>query len=319
MMAMDPMRARVTVALLLVGSAAAAEAARIEVQHQPLACVAADRFVRIAAKGSPPPQSAQVHFRTDPDAPWYAVAMTVENGEWSAVLPRPMASLSGFEYRISMTSEGAETSQTPAYAATVGADTPGCGAAAVSAVSSSIVVRVPYGAPVVPPVPRGFNPGGVTGTLEPAPGGSKKALLIGGAVAAAGGVAALALGGGAETGPDLPGFSLEGTVPAPGSTVSLSRDTIQVLLRMSREPAQPLTLDWRAEWRLAFNGLVCVMMSGTFNGAQRPTGLVLTAPLVVPGICGPVPYEARFFRIVVTVGGHVAFSHTGDLPFLFDS
>ena len=317
-MPIEPVRAGI-VAMAMVAPVAAAGAASIEVQHQPLACVVADRFVRIAAKASPAPRSAELQFRSDPHGAWYALAMTAENGEWTAVLPRPMPSLSGFEYRITMVGEGSETSQTPAYAVKLGADPTTCGGAALSAVSTSIAVRVPYGAPVVPPVPRGFNPSGVTGTQEPEPDESKKAILMGGAAAVAGGVAALALGGGTETGPDLPDFSLDGTVPAPGSTVSLSRDTIQVLLRMSREPAQPLTLDWRAEWRLAFNGLVCVMMSGSFNGAQRPTGLVLTAPLVVPGICGPVPYEARFFRIVVTVGGHVAFSHTGDLPFLFDS
>src|SRR5215208_3990366 len=102
MIPMDALRARVMAALALISSAGGAEAARIEVQHQPLPCVVADRFVRITAKGSPAPRGAELQFRTDADGPWYALAMKAENGEWSAVLPRPMASLTDFEYRISM-------------------------------------------------------------------------------------------------------------------------------------------------------------------------------------------------------------------------
>jgi hypothetical protein len=320
MIAMDCMRARVMVALALLSSAAAAEAARIEIAHQPLPCVVADRFVRIAARGTPPPRSAEVQFRTDADGPWYALAMTAGNGEWSAVLPRPMASLTGFEYRISMAGEGGETSQTPAYAVKVGADAAACGAASLSAVDASIAVRVPYGAPVVPPVPRGFNPSGVTGTAEPAPPeGPKKALLIGGAVAAAGGVAALALGGGSDAAapPDLPEFTLEGSIPASGSTVSVSRDTIQVLVRMDREPTEPLTLDWRVEWRATAAGFVCVTMAGTFNGAQRPTGLVLTGPFLYIPFCGTNGFDAAFAHLVINTGGHNAFAQTVPLNFRF--
>jgi hypothetical protein len=320
MMPMESMRARVMAALaLLFSAAAAAEAARIEVQHQPLACVVADRFVRIAAKGSPAPRSAELQFRSDPDGPWYAVAMTAENGEWAAVLPRTMASLSRFEYRITMAGEGSETSQTPVYAVSVGADAAACGAAALSAVSASIVVRVPHGAPVVPPVPRGFNPGGVTGTQDPAPRDSTKAVLVGGAVAVAGGVAALALGGEAEAAerPDLPEFTLEGSNPAPGSTVSVSRDAIQVFVRMDREPTEPLTLDWRVEWRATAAGFVCVTMAGTFNGAQRPTGLVLTGPFLFIPFCGTNGFDAMFAHLVINTGGHNAFAQSVPLQFRF--
>src|SRR5688572_4225219 len=127
MMPMEPMPARLLVALAMISHAAAGEAARIEVQHQPLPCAVADRFVRIAAKASPPARSAEVQFRTDPDGPWYALAMKAENEEWAAVLPRPTASLASFEYRIVLAGEGSETAQSPAYVVNVGADASACG------------------------------------------------------------------------------------------------------------------------------------------------------------------------------------------------
>ena len=316
---MNPMRALVAVVLLMASSAAAGQAAPIEVRHQPLPCVVADRFVRIAAKGSPPPRIAELQFRTEADGPWYALAMKPENGEWSAVLPRPMPSLTNFEYRISMTGEGPETSQTPAYAVKVGTDPSACGGAALSSVSASIVVHVPQGAPVVPPVPRGFNPGGVVGTQDPAPAGPKKALLLGGAAAVAGGVAALAAGGGSEAAqpPDIPDFAVEGSIPAPGSTISLSEDSLQVLVRMSREPEVPLTFNWRLEWRREFLGAVCVSMSGTFNGAQRPTGLVLTAPLASTPFCG-ASFDAGFVHLNINASGLGGFTRPVELPFHFE-
>ena len=316
---MDPMRVRVMLALALTSSAAAAEAARIEIQHQPLPCVVADRFVRIAAKGSPPPASAELRFRTDPDGAWYALAMKAENGEWAAVLPRPMASLTGFEYRIAMTGEDAQTSETPAYAVKVGVDPSACGGAALSAVSASIVVHVPRGAPVVPPVPRGFNPGGVVGTQDPEPAGPKKALLIGGAAAVAAGVAALAAGSESEAAAassDLPEFVVEGSIPAPGSTISLAGDTIQVLVRMSEEPAEPLTFNWSLEWRRDTLGAICVSMSGTFAGAQRPTGLVLTGPLAATPFCG-ASFDAGHVRFLINASGHGAVAQRLELPFHF--
>jgi hypothetical protein len=172
---------------------------------------------------------------------------------------------------------------------------------------------------VVPPVPRGFNPGGVVGTQEPEPAGPKKALLIGGGAAVAAGVAALAAGasseGAAASSGELPDFTVEGSVPAAGSTVSLSTDTIQVLVRMSREPDQPLTFNWTVEWRREFLGAVCVSMSGTFSGAQRPTGLVLTGPLGATPFCG-ASFDAGLVRLLINADGG-AIAQPAELSFHF--
>jgi hypothetical protein len=320
---MNRLGSRAALILAVCPGLFAAPASALEVQHQPLPCVVADRFVRIVAKASSPARTAELQFRTDPDGPWYALAMKPENGEWSAVLPRPTASLARFEYRIAMAGEGSEAAETPAYAVTVGADPSACGGAAQSAVSSSIVVRVPPGAPVVPPVPRGFNPTGVVAVEQPAPTNTKKALVIGGAAAAAGVAVVAALGGGSGSGPGGPGpdpvprFRFEGTIPAPGATISMSRDTVQVLVRMDREPTSPLTLDWVVEWHQAVVGTLCASMSATFNGAQRPTSLVLTAPLA-PGRCG-ASFEASTLRITILVAAQIALDLIlTDLPFRFE-
>jgi hypothetical protein len=299
---------------------AAAPATGMEIQHNPIPCVAADRFARVAAKASPAARTAELRFRSDPDGPWYAVAMKPENGEWSAVLPRPMAPLTRFEYTIAMTGEGREASETPAHAVSVAADPSACSAADLSSVSSSIVVRVPPGVPVVPPVPRGFDPTGVVAAEMPAPAQTKKVLLIGGALAAAGGLAAVAGGGSSEAGPPgpdtIPGFVFESIIPAPGSTISLSRDTVQVLVRMDREPPTPLRLDWAVEWRQAGFGTLCATMGDTFNGAQRPTGLVLTAPLV-PRSCG-TSFDTSLARITLRATDQVVFDVITQLPYHFE-
>jgi len=308
--------------LSLAAGLSAPSAAALEIRHLPLPCVVVDRFARVAATASPAARTAELRFRADPAGPWYAVAMKPENGEWSAFLPRPTASLPRFEYSIVMSGEGQETAETPAYPVTVGTDPAACGGADRSSVSSSIVVQVPAGAPVVPPVPLGFNPTGVVAAEQPVATGGKKAYIIGGAAAVAAAVGGLAVaGGGSDTGPPgpdpIPGFHFEGTNPAPESTVSISQGTLQIFLRMDREPTDPLTVDWRAEWRATGFAPICVTMAGTLRGVQRPTDLVLTGPLLAQRPCGD-DSRASFVRIQVTANGLSVFDMIGDLPFRFE-
>ena len=306
--------------LSLAAGLSAPSAAAIEIRHQPLPCVVADRFARVAATATPAAHTAELRFRADPAGPWYAVAMKPENGEWSAFLPRPTASLPRFEYSIAMAGEGQDTAETPAYPVTVGTDPAACGGADRSAVSSSIVVRVPDGAPLVPPVPLGFNPTGVVAAEKPVSGGGKKAFIIGGAAAAAATIGALAVGQGGTgpPGPDpFPSFFFDGTIPSPGSTVSINNGTLQILMRMDREPPQPLTLDWRAEWRATVTSPLCVTMGSTIAGVQSPVQITLTAPLVSQRQCGE-DFLASSVRIFITASGYTVFNLIGDLPFRFE-
>jgi hypothetical protein len=317
--------------LTVLLAASAAEAARIEIQHQPLSCVPPDRFVRIAAKGSPPEavRAAQLRFRAEPGGPWYAVAMKAEAGEWSAVLPRPSATLPGFEYSILMIGEGADTFETAAFTVAVRDNDAACAAAAQSAVSSSIVVRVPPGAPLVPAVPRGFNPTGVVAAQEREPAKSKKGLIIAGTAVAAAAMAALGVAGSSEAASppsgeplDVPDFTVEGTNPPSGSTISHSQGNVQLLVRMSREPREPLSLDWRAEWWQppvvgSPFGIFCLSMNGTFNGAQTPTELILTGPLNATRLCG-TSFNTATIHFTIQIGGRFHLNRTLDLPFRFE-
>jgi hypothetical protein len=79
--------------------ASAAHADPIEIQHEPSSCVPLDRHLRVVARGAPAElvRGAELQFRAGPEAAWYATAMKAEAGAWSAVLPRPSASLGRFD------------------------------------------------------------------------------------------------------------------------------------------------------------------------------------------------------------------------------
>ena len=117
-----------------------------------------------------------------------------------------------------------------------------------------------------------------------------KALVGVGLAALAGGVA-VAAGSATDDGssseaPDIPTFAFERTVPAPGASLSAQRDLLQVFVRMGHEPRAPLDLDWAFELSATDGGPVCAVMFATYNDAQRPTGLIFSAPLQVSGLCG---------------------------------
>jgi hypothetical protein len=302
-------------------SASFAVAGGVQIQHDPVACVPSDRYARIAATAVPAGlvTSALLQFRVDPASAWYSVLMRVEGGEWSAALPRPTKALARFEYRIVMSSPDREEAATAAFPVRVGvADPAECGAAAESSVGSSIVVRVPSGAPVVPPVPPGFSPTGVVAEAGPSKEGSGKKILVGvGLVGVAGGVAAALASKSSSPEPDVPDFVLEGTSPEPGSVLSLSRGTLTLRVRMSREPKTPLTFTWRLEMRDSHRNQLCVVMTDVFVGAQRPPSLLLSAPLTTSGACGQ-RFDVDSERLAITVDGKVVSDATLGLPFHFE-
>jgi hypothetical protein len=311
-----------TITMVLAFSTPLAHAAGIEIEHEPLTCVPADRFVTVVAKGSPAERvsRADLEFRVDPASPWYSTSMELDRGEWSGVLPRATATLRHFEYRISMAGLASEASASPTIAVNVVGDASNCDGRGRMSVGSSIVVRVPRGAPVVPPVPEGFNPAGVVAAQEREPAKSKKTLLALGGVGAVGAAVGLAVAGssGAKAPrQDIPDFAFNGTSPYPESTISVSRGALQVFVLMSREPVSPLNLSWRVEWRQSASGAVCVSMSDVFNGAQRPTGLLFTAPLAASGACG-ARFDVSTARITIQVAARVVWDVTLTLPFSFE-
>src|SRR5262245_48986417 len=95
---------RSTFLALVVLSTTAASAAALEVEHVPVACAALDRYLVVSARGVPAEGVAagEVAFRTGEGAGWYTVAMSARDGAWTAALPRPVAPLARFEYRVTL-------------------------------------------------------------------------------------------------------------------------------------------------------------------------------------------------------------------------
>jgi hypothetical protein len=306
------MRSIVLPVLLL---AASADARAFEVVHEPVDCVPPGRYTRVVARGNPATAvaSAEAQFRTHATGDWYRVRLSAVDGGWEGLLPQPTASLSRFEYRVVLTGTDASTSETGPIGVDVSPE--GCPLRDDSAAQGSIVVLVPPGAPIAPPVPAGFSPVGASvpegeRRLAPRPTASSrsKLLVIGTGVVAGGAVAALAGGGsrqgdGAPTGDPLiiPRFTFTTVIPPPGSPVSFRSGQFGVVVTMDKEPSRPLPVDFRVLLMTSSAGTVCAAMNGRYEGALRPLGLVLNAPLSLIGQgCGEA-FEVQYLLLFLSV------------------
>jgi hypothetical protein len=302
----------------LAVAATAASASPITIAHDPVECVPGGRYSRISARGTPADEvaTAEVQLRVKPEGAWYSVSMKAEGAEWSALLPQPTKSLDGFQYRIVMTSRALETASTAPARVRVSADGTDCPVPAQASVSSSIVVSVPAGAPVVPPVPPGFSPTGVVAAQPPAaPGKGKTLKILAGAGLAGGIAAAVALGSNSSPPePDVPNFSFLGTLPNPGSVLSLSHTQLQVFVQMSREPTVPLTFNWRLEMQANAPILCTVVMHDVFREAQSPLFLTLSAPLT-PSINCIERFDVDRSHLTIQVQDKTALDMVLSLPY----
>jgi hypothetical protein len=319
----------------LFGAAVTARA--LEVVHQPVTCVPAGRFARIVAQGAPADAvvSAEAQFRTGPDAGWYRVRLDAEGVSWHGFLPQPTTALRSFEYRVVLFGSDATARETAPTIVTVAASSDGCPAGGTSAAAATMVLQVPPGAPLVPPVPAGFSPVGATlpqAAQRQAPvrdqGGPGGKLAIGaGVLGAAGGAVAVVAGSGGGREPlpvppepprTLPSFTYTGTIPGAGATVSRGRDTFGVIVTMDREPNEPMpvqfTVGLQRDTAVGATSR-CANMTGTFQGVQRPLGLVLTGPVVlVPGApCGE-SFDVRGLFLQVLMSDRAVMQGTVPLP-----
>jgi hypothetical protein len=305
---------------LALAAPLAARAGGLRIAQQPVPCVPADRHLRISATGLPMDQvrSAELQFRVGADGGWYSAAMRARaSGEWQGVLPRPAPTLRAFEYRIVMTSDALSRAMTTPTVVHVVDGATACEAESQGSLDASIVVRVPPGAPLVPPVPPGFSPAGVVVPQEAAKGSKVLPVVLGaaGAAAVAGAASANTPPGVGPPRADIPGFAFTGTSPDPGTVLSLSRTKLVVFMTMSREPMRALDLSWRLELRAAgMEGPVCLVMQGVFSGARRPVSLALLGPLDATGACGE-RFDVGAGRLTVEIGGSLVFDATLALPF----
>ena len=294
------------VPLLLL--AASADARAFEVVHEPVTCVPTGRFARMMARGNPAAAvaSAEAQFRTHAAADWYRVRLTAANGGWEGLLPQPTASLSRFEYRIVLTGTDASTSETGPFGVDVSPE--GCPVRDHSVAQGSVVVQVPPGAPLVPPVPAGFSP---IGALLPEADTNRaptrtasrraKVLFIGAAVVG-GATAALVAGGGervadGDAPPIVPIFRYTTTIPPPGSSVSIRSGQFGIVVTMDEQPSGVLEVEFSSTLSTA-GGSPCADMNGIVRGVRQPLGVVLNAPLRVLGPCGDT-FDAQLLHLSV--------------------
>jgi hypothetical protein len=317
------MRPALAVPLVLLSATVSAGPAQL--RHDPIACVPGDRHVTVTTRAEPAEAAVAVElqFRAE-GSDWYGVAMARENGVWSARLPRATASLPRFDYRLVTTSTDADVTESEPVSVAVKAD---CDTAGQTALTASIIVRVPPGAPLVPPVPPGFNPAGVVAAQEHIVAGPKRGeprwtrYAIGAAAGGAAG-AALAGSGGSASEPrevDIPGFALQRVSPEAGAVLS-PQTRMLVFVNMDHEPERPLTLDWRFELRdRSFEGFAppCAAASGSLQGAKTPLGLVLTAPLMPTGTCGR-SFSTSFLTLVLTIDGRPIHEEAIHVPYTFE-
>lgn len=307
------------IAAAILLAAPAPCAADVVIDHVPVSCVPVDRYARIAARASGPVGRAELQFRTHAGSDWYSVRMAEQGGEWSADLPRPTSALAQLEYRIVMTAPDAASVATAPATARVAAD---CDPVPASSLEASIVVTVPSGAPVVPPVPAGFSPAGVVAAAGDT--GLSRSMKIAGAAAGAAvlGATTAAVAGSSTSGPrnerpEVPGFRFNSISPPPGSVVSRLRDRLAVSVLMAYEPGFPLHLSWGVTLRSSGAGRDCLVMSGRTT-AQQPLELTLTGILVTTagGGCG-AEYETDTVRITIAYQDQLAYDETLALPYRF--
>jgi hypothetical protein len=309
-------------ALVVAAPATAGAAPSFEIGHDPVTCVSADRYARITATATPADQvaRAELQFRVPPDGAWYSAAMAGSGGTWSAFLPRPMRDLAQFEYRIAMTSAQLETVTGAPVAVRVSGD-PECVAAGQLSVDAPVVVSVPAGAPVVPPVPFGFSPTGVVAArLSEAPKKKTPVVLVGGLVAAAGiaGVAATTGSGPPPAPVGLPTISFFGASPQPGTEISLSTDRLVLSIQVTGEPRAPMTFSWDLDMgSVPAPGGCRIAMRGFESITDvRPLTVQLTAPLERSGLC-PDRFSVQDARLIIVLRNQVVFDATQTLPYSF--
>jgi hypothetical protein len=181
----------------------------LNIDHQPVACAAAEKFPRLTARFTPADTvaAARVVFQGQ-GSEWYSVAMKAEGLAFAGVLPRPKKSLKSFTYYLEVTDQALGTSRTPDYTTSV-VDSPGACKGrmmAGSLVSASVILQGPAG---VAALPAGFASSGVVvagsaagATSVAGSGGGVSGAAAGAAGAGGGGLSATTIGivGGAVAG-----------------------------------------------------------------------------------------------------------------------
>jgi len=211
------------------------QAGPIRIRTSRPACLLSAGFPVLRALVEPPDavSSVMLHFRPESYPLWYQVPMKRMEQGFVAVLPRPRPSAQRVRFFVEVMPLNGQPLRGTMLAARVVEDPAQCsGPLGETVERAAIGVKVPKGAPAVPPVPPGFEPVG-TASLNRAPPRSHKApLLVAGGFAGA--LAALFAQGSPATGavtPPADEFSFLDSTPPPGSHLSLHSGP-QLLVRL---------------------------------------------------------------------------------------
>jgi hypothetical protein len=208
-----------TVVAVLVLVASSAHAA-IDIRHDAVACVVADRYPRLEAALDPAGEvaRARLHFRPRDGKHWYSVPLRPDGAQFAAVLPKPKPEVGAIVYYLEATDAALTPTRTPEVSAVVAGSELACEQRKVAAALATATVELtaPTGAPAIP---AGFSAAGVStavaGATVAAGGGLPTAVWVGAGLAIAGGAAVAAGGGGGDDG----GGAVNPTpTPNPGPT-----------------------------------------------------------------------------------------------------
>jgi hypothetical protein len=231
------------------------------------ACLGAHAFPVLRARIDPWDNvvSARLFFRPQGYPHWYSVPMQRGAHDFVALLPKPRPSAQRVLYYVEAEAYKQRVRSLEQAAAVVEEEGACPGALAPHMETAALVVRVPEGAPAVPPVPPGFEPVGAA--REEGPGHGGRDLLITGGVLAGAAGTAVALNGAdppIQTPQDNinPELTVLDSVPPPESRLSLAEGAI-------------LTVRVRVLVPQAIHGgQVTVTLFRASDGPQRPCGVL---------------------------------------------
>jgi hypothetical protein len=253
----------------MLGTAQSARPLTIRTAHPGCFVAAGFPVIRALIEPAEVVEQAMVMFRPEGYPLWYQVSMRRTGEGFMAVLPKPRPSARRIHYMVEVLAPGRPRGRGQQLSAPVVEEASACaGSPAETVESAAIGVKVPKGAPVVPPVPPGFVPVGAVNTEKTARGGGKTPLIVAGGLA---GTAAAV-------------FALPDASP-PESGEPEATDEINFLdskpppdSRFSLRALPTLTVRLRVRTRRAIGpGNVRVILFRSFFGAgpQTPCGVLL--------------------------------------------
>jgi hypothetical protein len=265
------------------------------------ACFLAAGFPVIRALIEPADAVEQANLTFHPEGypHWYQVAMRRSAEGFLAVLPKPRPSARRIFYRVEVVRAGRPREYGQPLSAPVveqAADCPGAPAETVE--SAAIGVRVPKGAPMVPPVPPGFVPVGAVNLDKPTRGGKGKTpLIVAGGLAGVGAALFAAVPDAAEsraiTQAESDEISFLDANPPPDSRFSLQSLpvlTVRMRVRSHRAigPGNLRVILFRS-FSGGSTGTPCAVLLGPHGGfpAGAPREVQVSGPLQNAMVCQP--------------------------------